>query len=321
RSSSLPEIANKVPDGTKETSREQKYRRWVANDAIEADVYFLPYAQALLLSLGLPEIVLAIDVSAVGRGCAVLMVSVIYKKRVLPLVWVVARGNKGHFSEENHVKLIREVQDIIPESGKKVVVPGDGEFDGTHFQKAVADRGWFYVCRTAGNIKIFLDGEEYAVSDISFLILPGFHTHVEDVLFTNKKYGPVTVIMWWDEGYKDPIYLVTNIKSSEDAIYYYSKRFRTETFFSDQKSRGFNIDKSHLSDPDRLSRFLIATCLAYIWIVFLGTLAVRQGWDKIIHRTDRCDLSLFQMGLKLLEHFLNEDIPIPVAFQIFNPTD
>ncbi|MCP4108117.1 MAG: hypothetical protein GY749_21650, partial [Desulfobacteraceae bacterium] len=42
RSSSLPEIANKVPDGTKETSREQKYRRWVANDAIEADVYFLP---------------------------------------------------------------------------------------------------------------------------------------------------------------------------------------------------------------------------------------------------------------------------------------
>jgi hypothetical protein len=38
---------------------------------------------------------------------------------------------------------------------------------------------------------------------------------------------------------------------------------------------------------------MIGACLAYIWIVFLGTLAVKQGWDKIIHRADRCDLSLF----------------------------
>ncbi|QTA86503.1 hypothetical protein [Desulfonema magnum] len=66
---------------------------------------------------------------------------------------------------------------------------------------------------------------------------------------------------------------------------------------------------------------MIAACLAYIWIVFLGTLAIRQGWDKIIHRTDRCDLSLFQLGLKLLNHFSDHDILIPVAFQIFNPTE
>jgi len=58
---------------------------------------------------------------------------------------------------------------------------------------------------------------------------------------------------------------------------------------------------------------------AYIWIIFLGTLASKQGWVKIIHRTDRCDLSLFQLGLRLLEHFLNCSISIPVTFQLFNP--
>ena len=45
-------------------------------------------------------------------------------------------------------------------------------------------------------------------------------------------------------------------------------------------------------------------------------LFAKNSWDKIIHRTDRCDLSLFQLGLSLLEHFLNEGIPIPVAFQM-----
>ena len=59
-----------------------------------------------------------------------------------------------------------------------------------------------------------------------------------------------------------------------------------ETFFSDQKSRGFNIHKNHISDPIRLSRLKIAACLAYIWIIFLGTLASKQGWVKNIHRTE-----------------------------------
>lgn len=85
---------------------------------------------------------------------------------------------------------------------------------------------------------------------------------------------------------------------------------------SDQKSRGFQLHKSHLSDPQRLLRLMIAACLAYLWVVYLGTLAHTEGWVAIIHRTERCDLSLFQLGLRLLEHFLNEAIPIPVAFTV-----
>ena len=96
----------------------------------------------------------------------------------------------------------------------------------------------------------------------------------------------------------------------------YRKRFGIETFFSDQKSCGFHLHKSHLSEPERLSRLLIAACLAYIWIIYLGDLCVKEEWTPIIHRTDRCGLSLFQLGLRLLAHFLNEDLSIPVAFHI-----
>jgi hypothetical protein len=86
---------------------------------------------------------------------------------------------------------------------------------------------------------------------------------------------------------------------------------------------GFHLNKSHLSDPDRLGQLMIAapfhgmashTCLAYIWIIYLGNLSKKEGWDKIIHRTDRCNLSLFQMGLRLLDYFLNMELEIPVTF-------
>ena len=93
-------------------------------------------------------------------------------------------------------------------------------------------------------------------------------------------------------------------------------RAHIETFFSDQKSRGFHLHKSHLSDPRRLARLLIVSCLAYLWLVYLGVCALRDDWLKRLHRRDRCDLSLFRLGLRLLARCLNDDIPIPTGFLV-----
>lgn len=120
----------------------------------------------------------------------------------------------------------------------------------------------------------------------------------------------------WEQPFKQPLYLVTNMADLEAAVALYKKRAHIETFFSDQKSRGFNIDKSHLSDPKRLSRLLIASCLAYLWLVYLGVCALQQEWRKCLHRRKRCDLSLFRLGLRLLARCLKDDIPIPVGFLV-----
>lgn len=309
----LPAIAGKVPDGTKWESRVKKYYRWLTNGRVEAELYFLPFVGALLKSLAHLPLVLAIDGSEVGRGCLALMVSLIYKKRALPLVWIVVKGCKGHFPEEAHIELVNQVHALIPE-GSIVIFLGDGEFDGTELQATLDAFGWRYVSRTAKNAQLCADDEWFACEDLG--VERGERIGVPDVLFTHKAYGPVLVIAVWDAEYKEPIYLVTNMELVDEACYWYSKRYRIETFFSDQKTRGFHLNKSHINDPVRLSRLMIAACLAYIWIIFLGTLAILEGWVPVIHRTDRCDLSLFQLGLRLLEHFLNEHIPIPVAFQM-----
>ena len=116
--------------------------------------------------------------------------------------------------------------------------------------------------------------------------------------------------------FQDLFALADVTEHSNPANFEYLKRFRIETFFSDQKSRGFHLHKSHISDPERLSRLLIAACLAYIWIVYLGALCLEEGWNTMIHRTNRCDLSLFQLGLRFLDHILNEGLWIPVAFHV-----
>jgi hypothetical protein len=48
--------------------------------------------------------------------------------------------------------------------------------------------------------------------------------------------------------------------------------------------------------------------------MYLGARCARHGWSRMIQRGDRCDLRVFQRGRRLLEHLLNEDRAIPVAF-------
>ena len=95
KSTQLPTLATKVPDGTKPESRVKRFARWIDNARILEEMYFLPYAEILLTHLALETLVLVMDGSVVGRGCAALMIHVIYKGRALPLAWRVRQGPKG----------------------------------------------------------------------------------------------------------------------------------------------------------------------------------------------------------------------------------
>ena len=323
RSSQLPSIATKIADRAKPESRVKRLSRWLDNEHIKEEVYFLPYAEILLQHLALETLVLAMDGSGVGRGCCALMIHVIYKGRALPLAWVVRQCPKGHSPESLHIELVELIRDLIP-SGTKVVFLGDGEFDGVDLQETMNDAGWFYACRTAKSTVATWEDIQFNLDLLGSSIKPAcvggwtklMLVELKEVQFTRNVYGPVMVLCCWAKDEAEPLYLVSNLSVAEEAIKYYQKRFRIETFFSDQKSRGFNLHKSHLEDPQRLSRLLIALCLAYIWLVYLGVLCKTEGWQSIIHRKSRCDLSLFQLGFRLLDHFMNEGFSIPVQFYV-----
>jgi len=315
KSTELPHMAAKVPNGTKPDSRVKRFARWLDNPHILEEVYFLPYADVLLQHLAWQTVVLVMDGSGVGRGCTALMIHVVYKGRALPLAWRVRHAPKGHFPEDLHIALVELVRELIP-AGTKVVFLGDGECDGIKLQETMHEAGWAYACRTSPGNTATWEAETFHVAELGACLKPGRLIELKEVAVTREAYGPVMLLCCWAKGYAEPLYLVSNMSSAEEAIDYYQKRFRIETFFSDQKSRGFNIHKSHLTDPQRLSRLLIASCLAYIWLVYLGSLGNKERWQSIIHRRKRCDLSLFQLGLRLLEYFLNEELPIPVQFHV-----
>jgi hypothetical protein len=108
----------------------------------------MPYAAALIETLSENQPLLVVfDASAVGRGCATLMASVIYGSRALPVAWLTKRGKKGPFSAEDHITLLKRVYALVPDRAD-VIFLGDGEFDSVALQRALDEAAWHYVCRT-----------------------------------------------------------------------------------------------------------------------------------------------------------------------------
>lgn len=309
----LPAVATKIPGGAKRQSRITTLERWLKNKTVTTDTFYVPYVHALLTSLPAGPLVVVMDASQVGRGCMALVVSVVYKKRALPLCWLVVKSKKGHLPQDRHCELFQKAHDLIGDT-REVVFLGDGEFDGTDLLCALEQAGWQYVCRTANNVCLYEDEHEFRFTDLG--LRRGDYTEIENVTFTQTKHTGVSAIAVWKAAYAEPLYLVTNMQLGQEALYYYQRRFCIETFFSDQKSRGFHLADSHLREPVRLERLLIASCLAYVWMICLGVLVEATGQVSVVHRKKRCDLSLFQLGLLWLEHALNQGLQLWVPFRL-----
>jgi Transposase DDE domain len=297
--------------GRKNESLITRFRRFVKHKDITADVLWLPFARALLAALAQTPLTLLLSGTTAGRGCVVLMASVVYRGRAIPLLWTVVKGKKGHLPQEVHCALIGRLQDLIPPDAT-VTVLGDGEFDGTDLQATIRATTWEYVCRTASNILISAAERVFTVGDLP--LSRDEAVYMTDVRMTAKQYGPILLLGVWDAKHKEPIYLITSLADPDDAYERYRVRFRIECMFANHKSRGFRIDKSHLAAPERLARLVIASSLAYVWIHAAAGFANAHGWVEQFHRGDRCDLGLFQIGLRAIQYALREGLRVPVSF-------
>ena len=187
----------KAPDQTKAQSRTKRFERFLRNDKSTFETFFEPFARQLaedLTSEGAP-LLLAFDVSAVGRGCAALMASVLCGKRALPLAWAVKKGAGGRFGTSDHRALLKRVRELVPAEAT-VIFLGDGDFDGVELQRALAACGFEYVCRLSASTLVEDRGEAvFPVGDLGPFAAERYAS-MPAAAVTEGRYGPVQVVFW-----------------------------------------------------------------------------------------------------------------------------
>lgn len=306
----LHQIGDHLPDLTDLESRVKKTKRFLDSKYTDWQSYFLPLLVPFLHRLAQQgTLVLAIDGSAIGKHCTALMISVAWKKRALPLCWVVRQCGKGHLPTEAHLDVLQQLQQFLPPDCQVVLV-GDGEFDSIDIQAFCAEAQWQYVLRTAKTTLIqTADGEQFAIGAVDVLA-PTTPIFITEVYFTAQKYGLVNCIAAYNATKQEAMYWVTNIDYGPDAIAAYNLRFGIETIFGDIKSRGFHIHKTRIADPKRISNLLLMVGIAFLLVFTLGTFQkeLAHYLPQIIRKDRIQQYSTFQIGLRMAQYFIKKQI-------------
>jgi len=300
---SLQKIGQALPEPTDLESRISKVKRFIKNKYTDFDTFFMPHVMLLLSWLKDKEWVFIIDGSDVGKDCATLMVSIAWRKRALPICWLVRKGSKGHFSVKNHLEVIQKLASLLPDHQNPIVLLGDGEFDSPQLQDFCQAQGWKYVFKTAKNTKVSTNKSVQDTFSIGSLYPMENHQYYEaELYFTKQFFGPIHCLVWHHPSYQEPIYLVSNLEWTKDIMDYYENRFLIETMFRDIKSSGFNIHKTRLKEPERIFNLLMLVAIAFLIVAAFG--AFEQQWQHFktkFARKDRIEhLSVFQIGLRAL---------------------
>jgi hypothetical protein len=70
---------------------------------------------------------LIVDGSQVGFGNQLLVVTLAYRRRAIPLVWMWVRSSRGHSTSARQLALLNYIHRLLPVDAR-VMVLGDSEF-------------------------------------------------------------------------------------------------------------------------------------------------------------------------------------------------
>jgi hypothetical protein len=305
RSVCLSRVAGKIPGTAKLLSSTRRLSRLLSNPAIQVREWYEPIARQWLEAQWhhLGEIRLIVDGTKIGFGHQLLIVSLAYRKRAIPIAWDWVTYVKGHSNASKQLALLAYVRSLLP-AGAAVFLVGDSEFGSVAVLHQLDEWRWFYVLRQKADTCVWLDQQNAWHTFGSFIQKPGQSIWLGKGCLTAKHLYPVNLLVHWKVGEKEPWCLATNLPYRCMTLRYYSRRMWIEEMFGDMKKHGFDLERTMLRHSDRLSRLTLAVAFLYVWSVSVGTRTIRSGLRHLVDRSDRRDLCIFQIGLRFLDRCL-----------------
>jgi len=313
RSVQLNLLVRKLPIAAKKLSLARRMRRFLGNGAVRVREWYEPSARAVLRNAAASgSIRLILDATKVSSGHRLLMVSVAYRRRSVPLAWTWVRNSRGHSTTAKQVRLLAYVQSLCP-AGVRIALVGDCEFDHPLLIENLTHWGW-----EAGRYQVWPHGASEWVRIDRLPLCPGESRWLGRVVLTAASPFPTHLVLHWHIGHKQPWFLATNLLCPHAAVRLYACRMWIEEMFGDFKRHGFDLENTHLRHFLRLSRLTLVVCLLYLWLLTLGEYTIHNGLSALVDRTDRRDLSIFRLGWDFLEDCLRLSLPVPsVSFLNF----
>ena len=297
KTTNLSKVARSIKDKSKVQSRYRRLQRFFEHFEFEQGV-----CSGIVMNLfdwGNTKPYLLMDRTEWEYGKTwlnILVVAVAYKRRAIPIAWVVL-PTRGNSSIKARAELLESIFAKI----------GIESFGGLLADREFIGREWFaylnklklpfYIRIKAGADTLNTRGQSVEIGWLFHQLKPGEQMELPK---TRQIYGH-NLKVW---GAKSPadgeLMVVVSNDHSKNNIEVYLQRWDIETLFGSLKSHGFDFEQTHLVSHAKIRKLLFVLTLAYAWALKVG-IFIHQRIKTIPLKNHRRPLySLFRVGLDFL---------------------
>ena len=229
----------------------------------------------------------------------ILMLSVVYKGLSIPILWTLL-DKQGNSNTSERIAIMEKFISLFGFSCIKYLL-ADREFIGYKWLKYLKCEKINFYIRVKVNAQVKdKNGKKMAITRFfSFLKL--------NVSQCNNKiktvYGIkvfISAVKRRNEENKIEIVVIISNIYDDNSVEKYKERWQIETMFKAFKTNGFNLEDTHLTKLDRISKLIALLSIAYTWAYITGIWKHENLEEIKIKKHGRRAHSFFAFGLAFL---------------------
>jgi len=231
------------------------------------------------------------------------MLGVVYKGVAFPLLFTML-DKRGNSNSQERIDLINR---FIALFGKYVIdsVVADREFVGEQWLEFLNRNNIRYYIRIRNNFKVFLPhkNKEIKASHLFTRFKTDEFVYYNKIVRINGQLCYLSGCKLNDRKGKQDFLIIVSFNKPEKAQEHYKQRWQIEMCFKAMKSSGFDIEKTHLQDIQRIEKLILLVMIAFVWCYKVG-IYLHQINPIKIKKHGRKAKSIFKNGLSFIANCL-----------------
>lgn len=293
------EIADKMSGSSEVESKHRQIQRFISE--YELDYYWIAHFILLLLpKQGKLKMCLDRTEWEFGDQNHNILVVTAYTHGIGIPIWFEVLDNQGGNScTEDRMYIMLELLSVLGKERIACMI-ADCEFIGQEWVKWLISEGFTFFIDVRSNQYIEYKGKRHQISTI----LGNQKTKsLRDV----KIFGETLNLSLRKSPKRDKkiLAIVSNASVSE-ALNIYKLRWSIETLFANLKTRGFNLEKTHLKDPQRIRKLFALVAIAFTICFIVGLMGHKIKPLKVKKHGYKQN-SFFRNGLNIIRKIMKKN--------------
>ena len=230
----------------------------------------------------------------------IFMLGVVYHGVAFPLMFSML-AKRGNSNSKERIDLIKRYIKLF---GKETIgcIVADREFVGKQWLSFLNENKLRYYIRIRNNFKVFIPHKNKTVK--AFWL---FNSYKVNQFIHYQKIVKINEQLCYLSGSKlqgQEFLILVSFNKPENGNEYYEQRWQIEMSFKAMKTSGFDIEKTHLQDIDRVEKLILLVMIAFVWCYKTG-IYLHQNIKAIsIKKHGRKAISIFKYGLSYIANCL-----------------